>query len=113
MGSLTVGVSILCMWWLNPKNFDLMLAQIGRLFSFVGTSAKKIKVKREIQGHLNQQIKELDSQTEGLAPGGISVEWVKSGTQRDSFLLRGQVVLPYELHGPPPPELPECGGTLG
>ena len=89
---LTVGLSVLYMWWRNPKNFDLMLAQIGRLFSFVGTSAKKIKVKREIQGRLNQQIKELDSQTEGLAPGGISVEWVRPGTQRDSFLLRGQVV---------------------
>ena len=44
------------------------------------------------KGRLNQQIKELDSQTEGLAPDGLSVEWVKPGAQRDSFLLRGQVV---------------------
>lgn len=87
-----VGLFVFYLWWRSPKNFDLMLAQIGRLFSFVGNSAKKVKVKREIQGRLNQQIKELDSQTEGLAPGGISVEWVKPGTRRDSFLIRGQAV---------------------
>ena len=90
--SLTVGLFVLYMWWRNPKNFDLMLAQVGRLFSFAGTSAKKFKVKREVQGRLNEQIKELDSQSEGLAPAGISVKWIKPGTQRESFLLSSQVV---------------------
>ena len=88
------------LWWHKPHNLELMLAQMGRLFSFVGISAKKFKVKREIQGRLNQQIKALDSQTEGLAPNGISVEWVPSGTRRESFLSRGQVVcrLSYQDH---------------
>ena len=89
---LVVGLAGFYLWWRNPNNFDLILAQVGRLFSFVGISARKIKVKREVQGRLNQQIKELDSQTEGLAPNGISVEWVKAGTRRDSFLVRGQIV---------------------
>ena len=90
--ALVVALSALYLWWRYPNNLDLILAQVGRLFSFLGASARKMKVKREVQGRLNQQIKELDSQTEGLAPSGISVEWVQAGTKRESFLLRGQVV---------------------
>ena len=89
---LSIGLLLILLWWRYPNNLDLLVAQLGRLFSFIGASARKIKVKREVQGRLNQQIKELDSRTEGLAPNGVSIEWVSSDTARESFLHQGQVV---------------------
>lgn len=87
-----VGLLVLLAWLKNPHSVEVIVAQIARLFAFFGSGVKRFIIKREVQGRINSHIESLDRWSDGVTPQGISIEWVRPGTGRESFLRGDSIV---------------------
>ena len=86
------GLVIFYLWYKNPKNVEIILSQIMRLFTFVGSSPKKWQIKFSLQGTIGRNFRDLEAHTGVHAPYGLSIRWVAEGAERRSF-LRGDTVI--------------------
>ena len=88
---LSVGL-VLAAWWKSPHNVELMAAQVARVFAFLGSGVKRFKIKREMQGRLNAHLSLINRWSGRDMPYNLSIEWVRPGSRRESF-LRGESVV--------------------
>ena len=92
-GTAVLGFSfVLYLWHKDPKNVELMLSQVLRLLTFLGTSAKKWQIKFDIQAKVGRHIRDLEKHTGAYAPYDLSIHWVPETTERDSFLQGDSVI---------------------
>ncbi len=84
--------AVLYFWYKDPKNVELMVSQVLRVLSFLGTSAKKWQIKFSLQGDIGRHIRDLEKDTGEYAPYDLSIHWIPENTERMSF-LRGQTVI--------------------
>ena len=89
---VVAGGLVLAAWWKSPHNVELMAAQVARLFAFLGSGVKRYKIKRETQGRLNAHLSLINRWSGRDMPYGVSIEWVRPGSRRESF-LRGETVV--------------------
>ena len=90
--TILVVLAVLYLWHKDPKNVELMVSQILRLLTFLGTSAKKWQIKFALQSQVGRHIRDLEKHTGAHAPYDLSIRWVPEDTERSSF-LQGESVI--------------------
>ena len=87
---ILTGVAYL--WHKDPKNVELMLSQVLRLLTFLGTAAKKWQIKFDLQAKVGRHIRDLEKHTGAYAPYDLSIHWVPERIERNSFLQGDSVI---------------------
>lgn len=103
LSSLSIGTIILLIVLLNPEKIEIWSAMLWRLLDKLGIlfkSANKKYIKHDLQGRINQFVKNIAKDAPFLVSSKVRIEWVDGEITKKSFLDNQEVVLRLRREDP-------------
>ncbi len=83
---------------LNPEKGERFISNLSKLFSKFSQVAEKTATAYSIQAKINNFIKLINSEVEGLLPYRLKIKWVSPDIDKTSFIKNGKVVVMLKFH---------------
>lgn len=98
--SVIVALWIIIYFLLNPEKFEILSSYFYKLLSYVNSRFQKKYVKYDLQGRINDFVKQLSKELPMASNGKFKIKYVGDEIEKGAFLEEGSVILRLKKEDP-------------